>query len=84
MGDLMDRINAQVYGMMPHAGAANGTLTPGMGGLSANMAPGVIAPLQQDGSTSGAYSTGRTGLVILGLGVLALVAFNVSTRAYQA
>lgn len=81
--DLMDRIAAQTYGLFPHAGSAQDTLAPGMGGLSANMAPGVIAPLDQNSGTGGLPTVGRTGLVVIAVAVLAIVAFNVSTRAYQ-
>ena len=84
--DLMSLIQAQTYGAASRIGAATSSLAPGMGGLSAGMAPGIIVPLQQntDDGAASMHSTGRLGLMILGIGVLALVAFNVGTRAYQA
>lgn len=88
--DVMERVQGSVYGMMPFPGSAPTTLSPGMGGLSANLAPGIIAPLSENisgataAATSGEQSVGKIGLCLLGMSVLTIIGFNLITKGYRA
>lgn len=89
LSDVMERVSGSVYGFNAFPGASPTTLAPGMGGLTANLAPGVIAPLHENiagnlaPSQAGEQSVGKIGLCLLGISVLTLVGFNLITKGYH-
>lgn len=84
MGGVMQMIRARQMGVPVYANSPDPTL----GGLTPGIYPGTVLDPARGGENRLNMSIqgngGTTALVILGVVVLALVGFNVSTRAFQA
>lgn len=81
----MQKLQGTMFGFSPIPGAAATTVAPGMGGLLPDLYPGVIVDAKHaaNGAANAPDSVGKIGLTFLGISVLTLVLFNVTTKGYH-